>query len=316
MNETNCKFIAKTLANKGKTLALLLPKYGGLAGKELCENRRYGTELSDYAKALAGVGGIIHSGEKMEKYSISESEVAGVRKLLGAGDWDAFAIVADEEGKARRALDAVYARALVLEVPEETRRALADGGSEFMRPLPGKARLYPETDVTPVRITRERVERIRSNLPKTFEERRGELEGKLSEDLREKILKSKYLQLFERIVGELGIEPKIVAGTLEDAMKSLRRDGVNVDSIGEEGVYEMFKLYSKNVFVKAAIPEIIKGMAGGASASEAVTKLGLKKMGAAELKKAIKEEKSDFGSIMRKYRLRAEAEDVKKTMGQ
>ena len=37
-------------------------------------------------------------------------------------------------------------------VPEETRKMLEGGSTAYMRPLPGAARMYPETDVVPVLV--------------------------------------------------------------------------------------------------------------------------------------------------------------------
>jgi glutamyl-tRNA(Gln) amidotransferase subunit E len=36
-------------------------------------------------------------------------------------------------------------------VRKETRAAKEDGSTEFMRPLPGAERMYPETDVKPIK---------------------------------------------------------------------------------------------------------------------------------------------------------------------
>jgi len=82
---------------------------------------------------------------------------------VGAQENDCVVMVADSMEKARGAMDAVIIRAReALEiVPEETRRALPDGNSAYMRPLPGAARMYPETDVPPVEITTGRINGIK-----------------------------------------------------------------------------------------------------------------------------------------------------------
>src|SRR6267143_5511749 len=52
-----------------------------------------------------------------------------------------------------------------LPISPETREPRPDGTTVYSRPLPGKARMYPETDVPPIRVTRERLDRIREHLP-------------------------------------------------------------------------------------------------------------------------------------------------------
>ena len=65
--------------------------------------------------------------------------------------------VADTPENASDALKAVVERAkLALKgVPEETRAANADGTTKYLRPRPGAARMYPETDVPPIQLTKE-----------------------------------------------------------------------------------------------------------------------------------------------------------------
>jgi Glu-tRNA(Gln) amidotransferase subunit E-like FAD-binding protein len=70
-------------------------------------------------------------------------------------------------------------------VPPETRRALEDGTTEYMRPLPGAARMYPETDVPPVPIPPALLERIRRNLPELWVAKQKRFMGRygLNEEL-------------------------------------------------------------------------------------------------------------------------------------
>ena len=74
----------------------------------------------------------------------------------------------------------------------------------------------------------------------------------------------------------------------------------------------MFEEYANGVFVKGAIPEILKGMAGGKSISEVIEEKQLKKITGAELKKIAEENNFDIGKIMQKYRLRVDPKDVEK----
>lgn len=304
---------SKILAGK-KVFAFALPNFAGLLGIELYEGRRFGTELSDYAKG-AGVKGIIHSDEKLEAYKVGEEEAGEVRALLSLKEGDAFALVATEsEAVARKALGLAFSRAKMNFVPEETRKALPDFSSAYMRPLPGKARLYPETDVQPVRITREMLEKAAAKMPKPLEEKKLELVALLkNEELASKILRGRNLQLFERIVGETKADPLAVAATLEETLVSLKREKVEVEKISEEKLVELFGEYAKGVFVKAAVPEVLKELAkeSGKAVAQIVEEKNLKKIAGEELKRIVEEEGKDFKRIMAKYRLRVDAGEVK-----
>ncbi|MAG37920.1 hypothetical protein CMI45_00840 [Candidatus Pacearchaeota archaeon] len=69
------------------------------------------------------------------------------------------------------------------------RNALSDGITEFLRPIPGRARMYPETDLELLRIGRHDINDAKRNLPKLKSEKRNELKKfGLSEELMNLIL--------------------------------------------------------------------------------------------------------------------------------
>jgi len=311
---TACKIIAKSISEGKQVFGIRLGKHKGIFGTEVCEGRRYGTELSDYAKP-AGVKGIIHSDEDMKKYSISESELAEVKKELKMSEEDAFVLVVAERHTALDALSRVKQRAGMLYVPEETRRALPDGSSAYMRPLPGKSRMYPETDVPPVRVTKELLGESAKYAGAGVEEKLASLETLVGKEMAGRMLKSRNLPLFEKLV-EQGAEPKLAAATLEETLVSLRRAGVAVEKIKEKELAEIFALYSEEKIVKAAIPEIITALAkaDAASAPDAVKKLNLERIKGAELKKLVEEGKGDIKALMAKYRLRADGAELQKLL--
>ena len=96
----------------------------------------------------------------------SDDEISEVKTALSLSPLDAFVIVIGDEKKAHAALSEVARRAAFAGIPEETRRANPDGTSSYMRPLPGKARLYPETDVAPIEITGEMLEAAKISIKK------------------------------------------------------------------------------------------------------------------------------------------------------
>lgn len=153
MKNSECKVIKKYLGQKGAVTAIKLSGFRGFIGKELQPGKRLGTEFSDYAKVKAGVRGLFHSDE-LPNYGITEDEVLQIRNNLRLEDKDAFIMIADTEEKTLKALDAVIQRAkqCFIEIPKEVRKANDDGTSSFMRPLSGASRLYPETDVIPIKV--------------------------------------------------------------------------------------------------------------------------------------------------------------------
>ena len=76
------------------------------------------------------------------------------------------------------------------------------GETKFLRPRPGAARMYPETDIPPVLISKEELEDAEKNIPKSWDESIKELQTKhkINPQLAEQIFDSRYIELFEEIV--------------------------------------------------------------------------------------------------------------------
>ncbi|MFH0737786.1 MAG: Glu-tRNA(Gln) amidotransferase subunit GatE [Candidatus Micrarchaeota archaeon] len=285
--------------------AQALPGHKGLLGHETQPGRRYGTELSDYAKR-AGVKGIIHSDETLSKYGITGKEEEQVRETLKIGLSDAFMMVVAPKEQAKKALSSAIERANLDFVPPETRKANPDGTSSFMRPLSGKGRLYPETDVPPFPITKELLGSIGSL--ESLDAKKAKLEKMLNREMALRILRSRNLHIFERLI-EQGADPMLAATTLEDTLVSLRREGIEFADT-EKALGELFSEYKKGSFVKAAIPDILKGMAKGARVEAVLKVFRLYKISGAELERLAQENGYDMKAIMQKHRLQVDAQEL------
>jgi len=60
----------------------------------------------------------------------------------------------------------------------EVRNALPDGKTEFLRPMPGSARMYPETDLPILKIHRDFINEAKRDLPKLRSVEEDELKKK------------------------------------------------------------------------------------------------------------------------------------------
>src|SRR3989337_4069187 len=152
--------------------------------------------MAKQAAVWGRVGGVFHSDE-LPAYGIEASQAQAIAKRLGCREADACVAIADQEENVRDGLRAVVERAREASqsVPEETRAANPDGTTHYMRPRPGAARMYPETDVPPVSVSPERIQRLRESLPRMPEAIARELEAKyrLSPKLAVQMVDSEYL---------------------------------------------------------------------------------------------------------------------------
>src|SRR5438034_245852 len=276
---TQSKVVATALKRGGVVLGWSLPGFAGLLKDKL------GPELAAHAR-VAGVAGIFHSDE-LPAYGITSSEVTAARTALRIGEQDAFLLVAEEEEKARGAIGEMVPRAAaaIEGVPPETREPRPDGTTVYSRPLPGKARMYPETDVPPIRVTRERLDRIREHLPERPDvtEARLAREYAIHEQQTHQLVQEGVDELFELIAREFG-EPRLVATVLLYTFSELRRESLDVDGIPVDRLRELFSLLKAGRFAKEAVPDVLREMVGrGVRASEALSSLGVKGMNREEL---------------------------------
>jgi glutamyl-tRNA(Gln) amidotransferase subunit E len=286
--ETKCKVIRKAIDKKQQVLAVKLSKFKGYLKRELLPNFRLGTEMADRARFWGRVGGIFHTDE-MPAYGVTSEEVDALRKAAEAGEEDTVVFVADSAENASDALRAIVERAreAIVGVPQETRGANPDGTTRYLRPRPGSARMYPETDIPPMLITEEWVERVRGSLPELPEKKLQRLvkEFKLNEKLAKQVLDLSYSELFELIVRESGISAVTVAAFLTETVTALKRDGVEVDKVSEEQLLEMFKRVGTGELAKEAVSDVFVRLSKneGKSVTDAIAGLGLKRISENEL---------------------------------
>ncbi|MEM3731754.1 MAG: Glu-tRNA(Gln) amidotransferase subunit GatE [Candidatus Bathyarchaeia archaeon] len=313
--QTKCKVLRSALSKNQKILAAKLPKFKGFLKRELIPNIRLGTEMADRARFWGRVGGIFHTDE-LPAYGITEEEIKALREIAEAKEEDAIVFVAENPENAQDALKAVLERAreALRGVPEETRAANPDGTTRYMRPRPGAARMYPETDIPPTQITREQIEKIRAQLPELPEQKMERLmkDYMLNQKLAKQILDSESSELFEIIVKECGVHPTTVAVFLTETLKALKRDGIEIERVSEGKIIEIFKSLSQGEITKEAIPEIVCWLSKNEDKTvrEAIESLSLKVMAKEEIEeivnsiiqknKALVEERglNAFGALM------------------
>jgi glutamyl-tRNA(Gln) amidotransferase subunit E len=305
---TSSKVMIKSLKQSGCVLACNLKGFAGLVGREVQPGRRLGTEMSDRAKR-AGVGGIFHSDE-LPAYGITDEEVSLARKALSSEEGDCLVMVAAPRDRAKKALEGVIARAkeAILGVPEETRRALPEGTSEYMRPLPGKARMYPETDVPPVVVDEAYLESLK--LPELFADRAARYESQygLNPEQARVIARSPGYQLFEEILTRYQVSPSLVVRSLETMPIELSREGVPVINLTDRHYIDCFSLISTGEIAKEGLSALLKALAESPelTASEASLATGLKGVDEAGVESVIHQIVSQKADLVRSKGERAE----------
>ena len=265
----NCesKIIQKSLRDNSIIKVIRIRNFAGMFGYSPYEGIRLGKEIGQLVK-FYGIGGVFHSDE-LPNYGIEESDVSIVKKILEINETDAFLIIAAPVVKIDFAIDSIIKRISQAKkgVPAETRLATQIGETVFLRPRPGASRMYPETDIPPIIITKKEVEDAKKNIPKSWDESLEELQKKydLNLQLAEQIFDSVYFEIFEKICEKTTIVPTFIASILCSTITSLERNGLNSQLLRDEEITKTFDFLAKGKIAKESIEIIFENIMSGKS---------------------------------------------------
>ena len=261
-NNTNSKLIKKVIENNGRVVAIKAPKFRGLIGKEDHKGTRLGRDISSLVKFF-GFGGIFHSDE-LPNYGITEDECKKVTNKLENEDDDGFIILTGNTENMDVAVKSIENRLLqcTIGIPAETRMPTEDGMTNFMRPRPGSARMYPETDIIPVKIYEEKRTAIKKSLPRSYEEQIDNYKNNigLNDKLSVQIFDSKYKTLFEKLIKKVNIPANYIAAQLTETMINLSRNKIDITKITDIELEKIFKEIESGVIAKESFEKIIEDM--------------------------------------------------------
>ena len=245
-------------------LGIALFGFKGFLGREVNPNRRLGSEISDYAK-MSGVKGLIHSDEQLSKYGITPQLELKIKSALELGADDAFILIAGSPQTVNNAITLAKNRAqhTLVGVLEETRAAQNNDlyTTAFMRPLPGGARMYPETDLLPIIITDELLNTSEEYVPR-MEEDLALLEKELkNKELASRIMLSERYALYKKLRLVEEVDMLFVANVLLQKFTELSRNNISVDMINETQLIKLFSVFFKKLITKQAFDPILKQLA-------------------------------------------------------
>ncbi|MGQ4875183.1 MAG: Glu-tRNA(Gln) amidotransferase subunit GatE [Promethearchaeia archaeon] len=261
LKNCSCNFIAKGIKSGKKLYGLNFKGFKGIFGKELIPDYRFGTEVASKVKSISGLKGLIHSDENLEKYNFSQKDIDIIRKELNCEKDDCFVLILGNKNELEKATKVIIDRVKYAfdGVPPETRRALENGNTEFLRELHGGARLYPDTDSQAIINKPEEIKNIKQKLPKypwlIIKEyaKKFKTEERIIKDL---IFTGK-LKLFEELVSIYPENPILILTTLTELTIALRRDGKDVEKITEKDYKDIFTLLKRKEIGKEAIEELM-----------------------------------------------------------
>jgi glutamyl-tRNA(Gln) amidotransferase subunit E len=296
LKHSRCKQFKEVLKNKGKIYGIVLRVFAGIFDQPTQMVKTFSDEIAGRVRVIACLDVMpnIVSSTHFQEFGLSAKEMAQLEKLFDVKPTDTIVLVWGGEDDVKTAIKEIKIRAVeaTVGVPSETRQVFPDGTNDFERILPGPNRMYPDTDSPPTPISGESLEHIAKFLPERIWdcEKRLEKLG-LPQALVKSLSISRNLKVFDKIVKKLDVNPVLVAVTLEEKLKWLRRRGKNVDLISDVKLYNLFEMLSENKFSKEAIPTILEFLADnpGKTVNEAIVELDIKPMSLEELRNVVDE---------------------------
>jgi glutamyl-tRNA(Gln) amidotransferase subunit E len=257
--------IRAAAAGGERVRCVVLRGFAGVLAWNTQEHTIFAKEFSDRIRVIACLSklpNMVHSDAATE--ALSARDWRELRRRTHAGESDALLLVWGPERDAETACQEIAQRAreATIGVPSDTRQALPDGTNGFERVLPGPDRMYPDTDLPPIRITSELLERVRARLPEYVWDREARYRGLgLTDELIGDLSYSPRAALFDRLVGELRIEPRLAAVVLIQQLKALRRAGLDPQRLSDAELYEVFRAFAEGRLAREGIPLVLGWLA-------------------------------------------------------
>jgi Glu-tRNA(Gln) amidotransferase subunit E-like FAD-binding protein len=153
-------------------------------------------------------------------------------------------------------------------IKEEVRNALPNGNTEFLRPLPGPARMYPETDLPLLKISRDLINDVKKNLPQLREDIEKEFEKiGLNNEMIQLLFRQNKIEEFKELLKILN-EPSLIAKILlifprEIASHEKKTIKETEEILNKDVItFVVEKLNEKKIFkeqVKSVLERIVRG---------------------------------------------------------
>nr|AIF20157.1 glutamyl-tRNA(Gln) amidotransferase subunit E (gatE) [uncultured marine thaumarchaeote KM3_88_E12] len=291
LQNCNSKIIKKSLENGDVIKAIKVGKFAGLFGFEPYSGIRLGKEIGQLVRFF-GIGGVFHSDE-LPNYGIENNDIQNIRKYLELEEDDAFLIIAGKNPALEHAINSIINRIKDAKNGPlaETRAATSNDETIFLRPRPGPSRMYPETDIPTIKVSKDELEVAKSNIPKSWDESILEIKNKykLNQQLTEQIFDSEYFDLFEENCKNNKNSPNFIASVLCSTIVNLQRNGLDSSLLKHEEISNTFDLLNSNKISKESVEIIFEQIMSGKaiSASEAVKNASIRNMSEDELNKIL-----------------------------
>lgn len=230
-------------AQAEKVMVVNLPGFAGAMSHYTQPGQTFFNELSDRLKVIACIEKPNMATSEDLEPTVDQTIWNELSKRMKAGENDVQVLVWGPEADMKTAFETIEERCqMAFEgVPPETRKSLPDGTTIFERVLPGADRMYPDTDSAPIPLEDAYITSLSKNLPEDVIDSYKQLKSwDVNEDVYTYLFSKNLYPLIQRIVTELGIEPKFIAHFLGHKLKFAEGHFSGPEDFNYNRIYDLF----------------------------------------------------------------------------
>ena len=294
------------LKEDNKAFATIFPKMKDLFGVEVQPNKDFGEEIFEKTMLITGIPreDQFHSDEFHEnavrkrsihpcKLPIDDKRYKQISSILKLGPEDAFALVVGPERRAMHAMKKIVERAkqALDGVPQETRRLLPNGNSEFLRVIHGKERIYPDTDTPPIVIAKDIVNETMKDVGKRPWEITQDLYSRygFKQHQVDLLIRDEKTEKFYDYIDKLHLKGPLAYRLLIELPRQKRREGIKLT---DKTIDTLAKALSRKFITPEQIDTLVNTLAEEPQLTieQAVEKLSLKPVTEEEINRLIQQQ--------------------------
>lgn len=275
-----------------------LPLFEGILNYPTQPGTNFSKEFSDRVRVIAcldSTPNLIHSDTTDE--TISSANWEKIKKAANFRSGDALILTWGNEADVNTAVQEIEIRAkeAIEGVPSETRQALSDATTGFERILPGPDRMYPDTDLPPIALKEEKIQKIQSQLPELPWEKRKRYEklGLQNYQIDYLILTGNF-RIFDQILAATGVEAKFVARILVDVNKKWRREKLDIQKLSPQTYLSVFDALTRKKILPEAVVLIFEKILSSSNGDVDEIIDDFKPMDESEMKSRVEEKLQDI----------------------
>ncbi len=244
-----------------------LAGFGGSLATLTQEHTTFAKEFSDRIRVIAcltDLPNMVHSDTASD--SLWPQDWQKLRKRMRATDRDALIVLWGDQRDTKTGCEEVVnrAREATIGVPSDTRQPYKDGTNGFERVLPGPERMYPDTDLPPLAIGADRVERVRGGMaePVWDTEKRFRDAGMVADDA-DRLAISPRVPLIRRAIEELGVPGVLVGVLMRQRMAAWARAGLAPSRLGDDAIVEVLSAHTSGRLAREGIFHVLEHLLEG-----------------------------------------------------